>query len=240
MLGSALVATLTARGHDVRVLVHTTAVDYPPAVAVVQGDVRTGSGLAEAATGVEAVIHAATSPFRRARSIEIEGTRQVLLAAESVNAHFVYPSIVGVDQIGGTYYHARRAAEQIVETGKCWTIQRGTQFHPMIDRMLSHRLFPATSHMSFQPLDAGEFADHLIDLVEQGPAGRAEDFGGPEVLTIRELVATRNAATNNHTMLLRVPPIGPLRAMNAGRQLCPDHARGRITWQQWLTAARLA
>jgi uncharacterized protein YbjT (DUF2867 family) len=223
-----------ARGHDVRVLVHATAVDCPPEVRVVPGDVRTGTGLPEAVTGVDAVIHAATSPFRRARATENEGTRQVLLAADSVNAHFVYPSIVGVDKIGGTYYQAKWAAEQIVETAKRWTIQRGTQFHPLIDRMLSHHIVPATSHMSFQPLDAGEFADHLIDLVEEGPAGRAEDFGGPEVLHLREIVAARKAVTKHRTLLVRLPPVGPLRALDAGRQLCPDHARGRMTWQQWL------
>jgi uncharacterized protein YbjT (DUF2867 family) len=233
-LGSALIPRLVARGHDVRVLVHATAVDCLPAVQVVPGDVRNGTGLLEAVAGVDAVIHAATSPFHRARATEIEGTRHVLLAADSVNAHFVYPSIVGVDQIGGTYYQAKWMAEQIVETAKRWTIQRGTQFHPMIDRMLSHHLFPATSRMAFQPLDASEFADHLIDLVEEGPAGRAEDFGGPEVLALREMVTARKTATKHHTLLVRLPPVGPLRALDAGRQLCPDHARGRMTWQQWL------
>jgi nucleoside-diphosphate-sugar epimerase len=233
-LGSALILRLVARGHDVRVLVHATAIDCPPAVQPVPGDVRNGSGLLEAVAGVDAVIHAATSPFRRARATEIEGTRRVLLAAGSENAHFVYPSIVGVDQIGGTYYKAKWAAEQMVETAKRWTIQRGTQYHPMIDRMLSHHLCPATSRMAFQPLDVGEFADHLIDIVEEGPAGRAEDFGGPEVLLMREIVAARKAVTKHHTVLIRVPPVGPLRALDAGRNLCPDHARGRMTWQQWL------
>jgi uncharacterized protein YbjT (DUF2867 family) len=225
---------LVTRGHDVRVLVHATTVDCPSAVQVVPGDVRNRTGLLEAVRGVDAVIHAATSPFRRARATEIEGTRLVLLAAGSVNAHFIYPSIVGVDQIGGTYYQAKWTAEKIVEAAERWTIQRGTQFHPMIDRMLSHHLFPATSRMAFQPLDAGEFADHLIDLVEAGPAGRAEDFGGPEVLLLRELVVARKTATKHRTVLVRLPSVGPLRALDAGRQLCPDHARGRMTWQHWL------
>ncbi len=233
-LGSALIPKLVARGHDVRVLAHATAVDCLPPVQVVSGDVREGTGLLEAVAGVDAVIHAATSPFRRAKATEVEGTRQALLAADSVNAHFIYPSIVGVDQLSGTYYEAKWAAEQIVQTTKRWTIQRGTQFHPMLDRMLSHYLFPTTSRMAFQPLDVGEFADQLIALVEEAPAGRAEDFGGPELLPLREIVAARKAATKKHTVLVRLPPVGPLRALDAGRQLCPDHAHGQITWQQWL------
>ena len=233
-LGSALIPKLMARGHDVRVLVHATTVDYLPVVQVFSGDVRSGTGLHQAVAGVDAVIHAATSPFRRARVTEVEGTRQVVLAADSVNAHLIYPSIVGVDQIGGTYYQAKWEAEQIVQNAKRWTIQRGTQFHPMMDRMLSHYLFPATSRMAFQPLDVGEFADQLIALVDEGPAGRVEDFGGPEVLTLREIVVARTTATKHHTLLVRLPPIGPLRALDAGRQLCPAHARGGMTWQQWL------
>jgi nucleoside-diphosphate-sugar epimerase len=167
------------------------------------------AGLLEAVTGVQAVIHAATSPFRRAKATEVGGTRRVLHAAESAGAHLVYPSIVGVDQISATYYQAKWLAEQLVESGGRWTIQRATQFHPMIDRMLSHRLFPVTRHLAFQPVDAGELAERLIDLVEAGPAGRAEDFGGPKVLS--------------------------LRAMDAGRHLCLSQASRRVTWQTWLT-----
>jgi uncharacterized protein YbjT (DUF2867 family) len=224
-----------ARGHQVRVLVHNTPPGQPPAVQVVRGDVRTGSGLLEAVTGVQAVIHAATSPFRRAKATDIGGTQRVLDTAASAGAHLVFPSIVGVDQLSAPYYQAKWLAEQLVESGSRWTIQRATQFHPLINRMLSHRLFPVTRHLAFQPVDAGELAERLIDLLEAGPAGRAEDFGGPEVLSLREIAAAREAATGRHTTLIRVPAIGPLRALDAGRHLCPRHIRGRVTWQTWLT-----
>ena len=233
-LGSALVPRLVARGHDVRVLIHHRSADFPPAVQVVRGDVRSSTDLAEAVAGVEVVVHAATSPFRRAKATELEGTRAVLAAAGSVGAHFVYPSIVGVDRLSGTYYQAKSKAENIVEAASHWSIQRATQLHPTLNQMVSHRLFPVTSHLAFQPLDAGDFAESLIRLVEGGPAGRTEDFGGPEVLTLREIVAARRAVINRRTTLIRVPAVGPLRTLDAGRQLCPDHARGRVTWHQWL------
>jgi uncharacterized protein YbjT (DUF2867 family) len=104
----------------------------------------------------------------------------------------------------------------------------------MLDRMLSHHLFPVTRHLAFQPLDAGDLAEHMIGHLEAGPAGRAEDFGGPDVLALRDLVATRQAATNRRTTLVPVPAAGPLRALDAGYHLCPAHARGHLTWQQWL------
>lgn len=236
-LGTALVAGLANRGHDVRALVRRTPAGFPPAVQVVRGDVRKPADLAQALTGAKTVIHAATSPFRQAKVTELDGTRAVLAAAEQAGAHVIYPSIAGVDQLGGTYYEAKWQAEQLVAAGRRWTIQRATQLHPTLDRMLSHRLFPVTAHLAFQPLDADDFADCLVGLVDAGPVGRAEDIGGPQILSLRDLAATRRAATGSRTVLIPVPARGPLRALDAGHHLCPDHARGKITWQQWLSQA---
>jgi uncharacterized protein YbjT (DUF2867 family) len=204
-------------------------------VRVVRGDVRSPAALAEAMTGADTVIHAATSPFRQAAATELEGTRAVLAAAGPVGAHVIYPSIVGVDHLGGTYYRAKWQAEQLVAAAGQATIQRATQLHPTLDKILSHRLFPVTARLAFQPLDAGDLAERLASLVEAGPAGRAEDLGGPEVLALRDIVAARRAATSHRTVLIPVPAIGPLRALNAGRHLCPDHAHGHITWERWLS-----
>jgi hypothetical protein len=88
--------------------------------------------------------------------------------------------------------------------------------------------------MAFQPLDVEEFAEHLVALIDAGPSGHAEDFGGPEVLTVRIMVAVREAVMHRHNILIPIPPIGPLRALDAGRQLCPDHERGTVTWARWL------
>lgn len=196
---------------------------------------RSPAELAAAVSGVDTVIHAATSPFRQATATELEGTRAVLAAAGPVGAHVVYPSIVGVDRLGGTYYKAKWQAEQLVAAASHSTIQRATQLHPTLDRILSYRLFPLTAHLAFQPLDAGDLAERLVDLLEAGPARRAEDLGGPQVLALRDIVAARRAATSRRTMLIPVPALGPLRALDAGHHLCPDHPRGHITWQQWLS-----
>jgi len=233
-LGTALVPRLIGQRHHVRVLVHRRSADFPPAVQVTRGDVRSQADLADAITGVDTVIHAATSPFRQAAATELDGTRAVLAAAKPGGAHVIYPSIVGVDRLGGTYYKAKWQAEQLVAAASQATIQRATQLHPTLDRMLSHRLFPVTAHLAFQPLDAGDLAERLVGLVEAGPGQRAEAFGGPQVLTLRDIVAARRAATHRRTMLIPAPALGPLRALDAGYQLCPDQARGQITWEQWL------
>jgi uncharacterized protein YbjT (DUF2867 family) len=237
-LGNALVPRLVSRRHQVRVLLHRSPADFPPDVQVARGDVRAAADLAEALSGADTVIHAATSPFRQAMATELEGTRAVLAVAGPAGIHVVYPSIVGVDRLGGTYYRAKWQAERLVEAVATATIQRATQLHPTLDAMLSHRVFPVTAHLAFQPLDAGDLADRLVSLVEAGPARRAEDLGGPQVLALRDIVAGRRAATSRHTVLIPVPALGPLRGLDAGYHLCPDHPGGHVTWTQWLERDR--
>jgi uncharacterized protein YbjT (DUF2867 family) len=235
VLGSYLVPCLRQRGHEVSVLSRRASPELPAGAVAVPGDVRTGRGLREAAAGVDVVIHAATSPRRRVRETEVEGTRQMLAAAGVAGAHFVYVSIVGVDQMSFPYYRAKWAAEQLVEgAASPWAIQRATQFHDLLDMFLGMRLWPSTRHMAFQTVAATEVSDRLADVVEGRTAGRLEDFGGPEVLPIRELVATRRRITGRTTVLLPAPRIGFLRQFDEGRHLCPDHRSGRLTWEAWL------
>jgi hypothetical protein len=88
----------------------------PAGASVLQGDVRTGAGLKIAVENVDAVVHAATNPFRRARSTEVEGTRNVRDATVAAGtSHLLYVSIVGVDRLTVPYYKAKFAAEEIVE-----------------------------------------------------------------------------------------------------------------------------
>lgn len=235
-LGSVLVPRLVASGHRVRVLTHRHAGNYASGIEVARGDVCLSSDVAQAASGVGVIIHAATSPFRKVRTTELEGIQAAVEAAEETGAHLIYPSIVGVDTLSGTYYRAKWAAERIVQEAGCpWTIQRATQLHPTLNRTIG-RMFPVTAHLSFQPLDSGELADCLVGHVDSGPAGRAEDLGGPGILTLRQLVATRRTITGKRTLLVRTPALGPLRDLDAGHHLCPDHARGHRTWKEWLSS----
>jgi uncharacterized protein YbjT (DUF2867 family) len=238
MLGSRLVPLLLARGHDVRVLSRHRSQDRVSAGArAVVGDVRTAAGLNEAVVGVDAIIHAATNPRRRARATEVEGTGHMLEAATRAGvSNFVYVSIVGVDRHRFPYYRAKWAAEQLVEAiPGGWTIQRATQFHDLVDLFFGFRVFPATRHMAFQPIDVNEVSGRLADLVDKGPSGRVADLGGPEVLTVRQLRDTRREITGRRTTFVPVPSVGFLRDFDDGIQLAPDHRFGRITWSDWLS-----
>ncbi|HVC71651.1 MAG TPA: NAD(P)H-binding protein [Acidimicrobiales bacterium] len=245
-LGSLLVSRLLAQGHEVRSFSrHPPATALPPSddksgpgLSHHRGDVSTGTGLDEACAGVDTIIHTATSP-RASGAVEVKGTTNVTAAASRVDAHLIYVSIVGVDAMHYSYYRGKWAAEQAVESGGVrFTIQRATQFHDLLDRFLGWRVFPVTRNMAFQPVDAAEVADRMVELVAEGPAGRVEDFGGPAVVPMRALAALRRRITGSTTLLVPALRIGFLGELDQGRHLCPDHARGRLTWEQWLTTRR--
>jgi uncharacterized protein YbjT (DUF2867 family) len=236
-LGQHLVPAALARGHEVRVLSRRSDAAVARGATLAVADVVTGQGLQRALDGAEVVIHAATSPMRRARATEIKGTRRLVQAADQAAAHLIYVSIVGVDRHRLPYYQAKLDAEQIVAAARTrWAIARATQFHQLLDRILGAPIVPVTRHLRFQPVDAAEFAARLCELAESRRPGRAPDFGGPEVLPVRELRSLRKQARGQAARLLPVPAVGFLADYDRGLHLAPDHHDGTVTWQQWIQA----
>jgi uncharacterized protein YbjT (DUF2867 family) len=246
LLGRLVVERLTEQGHRVKVLTHRApdrsgAPTSTPSLQVVSGDLRDREQVARALTGVDAVVHCGSDP-RHAQEVDVTGTQHLLEGMRRAGCrHLVYVSIVGVDRIPVTYYKAKLEAERRIEDqdGVPWTIQRATQFHPfladMLARLVRLPVIPLPSALRFQPVDVQEVADRLVEQVLAAPVGRAPDFGGPEVLTARELAGPFLESRSTRRLILPAPLPGALgRAFRAGANLCPDHAHGRRTWQQFL------
>lgn len=239
-LGRALVPKLIAAGHAVRVLSRSDDADVG-AATLVTGDLTSGEGIRAAVDGVDVVVHAASSPFRRTRDTDVDGTARLLDAADDAGVgHLLYTSIVGVDRHPFRYYRAKWAAEQIVESGAVpWTIARATQFHDLLDQGLSRvtrlPVVPVAAGFVFQPIDTAEYADVVVALVGSGPVARAPDTGGPEVRAFRDLVRTWLRARGRRRPTLPLPLVGrSARAMKNGVHTCPDRAVGTVTWEQYL------
>ena len=238
-LGRVLVPKLLEQGYDVRVLSRRAEPRLAAGASAWQGDVRTGAGVEAAVDGTQVVIHAASSPSKDARETEEAGARTVAAAARRAGAHLLYVSIVGVDRHRFPYYRAKYAAERIVaDSGAEWTVLRATQLHDLIDLFLSRRVFIRTRRMRFQPVDVGEVASRLVELAAGPAQGLATDFGGPEILDIRELAETRREVTGRRTRLVPVPALGFLADYDAGRHLTPDHRSGTRSWREWLALRR--
>jgi uncharacterized protein YbjT (DUF2867 family) len=240
VLGRALVPVLEGTGVAVRVA-GRRAPERASTGGWVPLHLQSGEGVDDAVRGADTVVHLASSPYGRTEQVDRIGTERLAAAARAAGVgHFLYVSIVGVDRIPFGYYRHKLAAEQAVErSGVPWTILRSTQFHPFLDGMVGQAarlpvvLLPAD--FRFQPVDPGEVAVRLAELLAAGPAGRAPDVGGPEVRTLRELASDWLGARGMRRPVLRLPlPGATAVAFRGGEATAPERRYGRVTWTEWL------
>jgi uncharacterized protein YbjT (DUF2867 family) len=205
-----------------------------------QADIASGAGVREAVAGVEAILHATTDP-RRAKEVDVNGTRNLVKAARaSGNTHLIYVSIVGIDEIPYSYYKRKREAEEIIKlSGVPHSILRATQFHSLLNTLVSvaarvPMVIPLPLDFKFQPVAESEVAARLVRQLGERASERLPDFGGPEVLTLGEMAATWLSVKGVRKKLIHVPLPGSVAAgFRAGKNTGAE-ARGVITWREWL------
>jgi uncharacterized protein YbjT (DUF2867 family) len=206
-----------------------------------QADLLSGAGLEQAVAGVDIILHAASSPFRDTRAVDVEGTRQLIEKGKAAGVgNFYYVSIVGIDKITYPYYAAKLAAEDVVKSGgEPYTILRATQFHPLLDTFLStifrrgpFLMLPGA--MQFQLIDPGEVAGHIVGTLAKGASGRLPDIGGPQVQKVGEIANEWLKASGRRLIKVPIPAMGSLSTMAKGYNCCPENATGQITWRDWL------
>jgi uncharacterized protein YbjT (DUF2867 family) len=230
-LGRVVVDRLLASGADVRILSRGRRRERHRDVEYVRGDLRTGAGLDAAVSGVDTIVQCA------------EHVHHLVAAAKQADSpHLVYTSIVGIDRVPFGLYRRKLADEQLIAgSGLPWTVLRATQFHDLIAVLLRMLAKPPVlavpAGVRFQPVDVREVGDRLARLALGEPAGRAPDFGGPQVRAVTDL------ARSYLTMVGKRRPILPdwlpgqvFRAYRAGGHLTPEHACGTVTFEQYLTA----
>lgn len=209
----------------------------------IRGDLLTGEGLERAIRGVDTIVHCASSPFRKARRIDVEGTGRLLEdAARTGVSHFVYISIVGIERVQSyPYYRVKLDAERVVESSPVpHTILRATQFYELVLEAIRFldRLPMMVVPRGFlgQPIDAGEVAGRLVELALSEPAGRAPDIGGPEIRTVSDVVRGYFEVTGRRRRSLEVPVPGQMaRAFRDGALTCPEGRYGMIRWEEFLS-----
>ncbi len=240
-LGRQLVPRLLATGHTVRTLSRRARpAGADPAVEWAQASLASGEGLAAALKDVDSIVHAASTPAG-AKKIDTGGAARLLALIQGTQTHFFYISIVGVDRHPFFYYKAKYATEKLVEQSTApWTILRATQFHAFLGRLILPSfyrlpLFLVPTDLVFQPIDEGEVAEHMVQLLQQGPRGRAADIGGPHILTLGELARTWLLAQKRTRRIVHIAiPGAQAAAFRQGLHTAPDHKFGHLTWQQWL------
>lgn len=239
--GSAAVAELAARGHSVRVLSRHPPAILPAGAVHTPCDLTTGSGLAAALAGVDAVVSAVDGRTRATRTVFTAGARALVAAAGDAGVRrMVLLSIVGVDRLGFSYYAALAEQERIhAESGLDTTIVRCTQFHTLLDAVFAGAarfgVLPAVRGARFQPIAPAEAGRALADAALAASPPDRIDVGGPEVASMRDLARTWKRATGSRAVVVGVPiPGGPGRFLREGRNLTPDNRYGAVTFARWL------
>ncbi len=129
-VGRHVVDVLTADGHDVVPISRSNGVD-----------VITGEGLAEALTGVDVIVDAATGPSpeeKAATEFFTTAARNLQEAGARADVkHIVVVSIIGVDKFSGGYGAAKVAHEQVTLAGPVpATVLRAAQFHEFVEQLV--------------------------------------------------------------------------------------------------------
>jgi uncharacterized protein YbjT (DUF2867 family) len=249
-LGRDLVSRLKG-SYRVRVLARSAGSD--PDVEWIRGDLATGEGVADALAGAQTLIHAATlSPAARRgffvpkdlwsspSEVDRDGTARLLdLAGAAGAGHILYVSIVGIDRPRIPYLRRKLEAEYLIRQGPIpWSIARATQFHWLLDRMfgkMARLPIVPLPDLQLESVDTTDFADYLVESLGRGPAGRLDDFGGPEVLTFSEAFDQWSQIRDGAVRTMRVPlPSAATDAAAAMSLSDPASRHGTITWAEWL------
>ena len=89
--------------------------------------------------------------------------------------------------------------------------------------------------MRFQPIDADEVAERVVQLTFANPGRKSPDFGGPEVLSAERLAQIYAEVTGEPVPVIGEPASSRLAAAFRGTDhLTPERPFGKVTWREFL------
>lgn len=233
-VGSHLVDTLTASGHEVIVLSRQAAT-LPPAsssVTVLTGDITDPSSLEACAktlqnkpdTSVDAVIHLVgiirekgNATFER---VHVDGTRNMIELAKQLSARrFVHMSALGsTPNSESGYFTSKARAETLVrESGLAATIFRPSLIFGVGDEFFGDTLKQLVSlppvipqigdgSFPFRPVWIGDVCEAFCQALSRAVSvGATYDLVGPVEYSFRQLLELTRDAVGNNKPIVPVP-----------------------------------
>jgi uncharacterized protein YbjT (DUF2867 family) len=231
-LGTRLLALLGDRGLDLRILTR----DPDKARSLVRneveiepGDVTDAATLERAVAGARTVVSAITGfgPARdvSARTVDWQGNANLIRAARAAGVeHFILLSVcqAAPDHPIELFRMKYRAEEELRASGLAWTIIRPTAYMETWVHVLGDPLLQTGSTRVFgrgeNPInfvsadDVAGFVD--LAVMDQAMRGATVDAGGPENLTMSQVVETFQAVTGARGKVSHVP-LPMLRVMSS-------------------------
>jgi uncharacterized protein YbjT (DUF2867 family) len=220
-LGTRVVELLVKRRMPVRVLTRdrARAGHLPESVEIVQCDVRDSRALPAAMAGVNTVISAVQGfddPKSSPEATDRDGNRNLISAAkESGVDHFVLVSgVKSTPDHPMSLARAKYAAEQLLQnSGLAWTIVRGTAFmefwaklvgQPLIDTGRTQVFGRGNNPINFVSVeDVARAVEQAV--VDPSLRGVALDVGGPENLTMNQVVEIFQRMSGKQGKVAHVP-----------------------------------
>jgi uncharacterized protein YbjT (DUF2867 family) len=233
-VGRHLVDVLNESGHEAVPMSRTTGVD-----------VVTGDGLAQALTGVDCLVDAATGPSpgkEEAAAFFTASAANMLRAGEQAGVRLaVLVSIIGVDKLTTSYGAAKRDQEESWLAGPIPVrILRSDLFHEFVGPMMQWGrqgdvvYLPA---MRRQPVAARTVAETLADLATTDESRSMVEVAGPHVENLVDLGAMLAARNGDPVKVEGVSdPDDPDSVLYESGQLLPgpDAVIAGPTFAEWL------
>src|ERR1700730_16790926 len=228
-LGRSVVRALAKRDYRIRVAVRRPelAGDLQPLgrggqIYAVQANLRYPASIEAAMRGSHAAINLvgilAESGAQTFEAVQAAGPGAVAAAAAAAGASMVHVSAIGGDENSPSRYARTKAAGEkaVLSTGPTATILRPSVVFGPEDQFTNR--FAALARMSpmlpligggltrLQPVYVGDVATAVADAVDgKTKAGATYELGGPEVLTMREIMEIILATTERRRMLVSLP-----------------------------------
>jgi NADH dehydrogenase len=228
VIGTSVVHELHRRGHGVTVLTRHADRDkqsWPAGVEAWSGDISDEKSVRGAADGCDAILHIAgivdeNPPAATFQSVNIEGTRHVVLEAERAAVKkIVFISSLGAARGASGYHKSKCVAEDVVQTfTRDWVVVRpgavygpGDEHISMLVRMVrSLPVLPTIGdgNQQFQPVWHEDLSRALAAALERDDVRCASfDVTGPDLTSQNDLIARLRVLTNRPAVQAPLPEL---------------------------------
>ncbi|MDF2509657.1 MAG: NmrA family transcriptional regulator [Microbacterium sp.] len=222
LIGTRVVRTLRARGHDVVAAARSTGVNS-----------YTGEGLEDALTGADVVVDVSNSSYtdeEAARDFFYTSTMNLLTYGEAAGVrHHVALSVVGTDRLAraeGGYFVAKEQQERmIVESRRPYSLVHATQFFEFIRNITDQAARSGTVRVAdvlVQPMAADDVAEAVARTAVGDPLFGMVEFGGPEVFSLEQIAAQDLRARQDEREVVADPLGTYFGARLQNRDLLPE------------------
>ncbi len=191
-------------------------------IHAVQANVRFPQSIEAAVRDADVIVNLVGILFERGRqrfdAVQAEGAGAVAAAAQAAGARLIHVSAIGADENSvSDYARSKAVGERLVMAAQPQAIitRPSIVFGPEDDffnrfaalaRISPALPLPGGGHTRFQPVFAGDVAEAIARAVDgKVKSGTVYEFGGPDVLTFKELMEFTLTTIERRRLLLPIP-----------------------------------